>query len=175
MINELNFFLERANRKTIKQTRTTKPIYAPTRVTKRGSAYAHTRTGYRPDLELTLRSGWEANVCRVMKGYGIEYEFEAYKFEFPIKRGNKSYIPDFYLPNADEWLEIKGYFDQNSFIKLKRFKKYFPEHFVNLFMIIGNDRRAKEYCAALEIADEHVLLYPEIAREFKTKINNWEG
>lgn len=175
MTKNINFFLDRANRKTLKRTKETRPILHPVRITKRGSAYAHTRTGYRPDIGLTLRSGWEANVCRVFKGYGINFEFEEYKFDFPIKRGNKAYIPDFHLPDTDEWLEVKGYFDSNSFIKLKRFKKYYPEHFQNLYMVIGNDRRAREYCAALQIPDEQILIYPEIAREFKDKIINWEG
>ena len=64
---------------------------------KRGNAYQHTKTGFREDLGLTLRSNWEANFARLALIYKIDFEFEPKVFTYPIKRGTKSYTPDFYF------------------------------------------------------------------------------
>ena len=64
-----------------------------------------------------------------LTGYKIDFEFEPKVFTFPIKRGTKGYTPDLYIEETKEWIEIKGYLDDKSKLKLKRFKKYYPEEF----------------------------------------------
>jgi hypothetical protein len=139
---------------------------------KRGNPYAHTRTGYREDLGIVLRSGWEANVCRVLRAYGIEFEFEPHHFTFPVRRGNKGYVPDLLLGKTDEWIEVKGYLDKDSQIKLKRFKKYYPEEFANLTLITGGSRQALEFFNTIQVP--RVLLYSEFRKAYKNVISNWE-
>lgn len=140
----------------------------------KGNAFKHTRTGYRPDIDVTVRSGWEANVCRLFKVYGIEFEYEPRVFTYPVKRGNKSYKPDFYLPNTNEWVEVKGYLDANSKVKMKRFKRHYPEEWSRLTMIIsGSDRKTNEFCEEFEVPN--VLSYRELRKMFKDSIPNWEG
>lgn len=73
----------------------------------KGNAYRHTKTGYRKDLGMNFRSNWEANFSRILNAYEIKFEFEPKVFTFPIKRGTKGYVPDFYFPHTDEWIEIK--------------------------------------------------------------------
>jgi len=95
-------------------------------------------------------------------------------FRYPIKRGNKAYTPDIYLKNTDEWIEVKGYLDKNSEIKLKRFKKYYPDEFAQLTMIIGkSSKKAREFCKELGVPQ--VLHYEEISKLFKERISTWEG
>jgi hypothetical protein len=55
---------------------------------KRGNAYQHTKTGFREDLGLTLRSNWEANFARILNAYKIKFDFEPTVFAFPIKKRN---------------------------------------------------------------------------------------
>jgi hypothetical protein len=55
---------------------------------KRGNAYQHTKTGFREDLGLTLRSNWEANFARILTAYKIKFDFEPTVFAFPIKKRN---------------------------------------------------------------------------------------
>lgn len=139
-----------------------------------GNAYRHTRTGYRPDIGLNVRSGWEANVCRVLKSYGIPFEFEPAVFTFPVKRGNKSYKPDIYLPTTNEWIEVKGYFDKDSMIKMRRFKKYYPKEWETLTMIISKSSKAsRDFCAEHEVPN--VLYYQDIEKVYRSRIPNWEG
>ena len=180
---EVQWFLERANstlpiplreqREKKGQTDATK--LAPWTGSKHGgNAWRHTKTGYRSDLGITVRSGWEANVCRVLKSYAIPFEFEPVVFTFPVKRGNKSYKPDIWLPVTKEWIEVKGYFDKDSRIKMKRFKKYYPEEWESLTMIISkSSKAAREICAELDVPN--VLYYQDISKAFKARIENWEG
>lgn len=56
------------------------------------------------------------------------YEPETFWFE-SIRRGTRSYVPDFKIINNDnthEWVEVKGYMDQRSRTKISRFRKYYP-------------------------------------------------
>lgn len=83
-----------------------------------------------------VRSGWEAKVAiylqKLQEGLQIaKWEFEPHTFWFlNIKRGVRSYLPDFKVTNLDGshyWLEVKGYMDAKSKTKIKRFRKYYPE------------------------------------------------
>lgn len=170
----LAFFSERANRKTPKKLKKLGPAAEKhITVTGRGSAFKHTRTGFRPDLDLVCRSGWEANVMRVLTSFNIPFEFEPYVFTFPVKRGTKGYTPDIYLTATGEWIEVKGYFDAKSRVKIKRFKKYYPEEFARLTLIIGNSAASQAVCEELEVPT--VVLYPNISKAYRETIMNWEG
>ena len=82
-----------------------------------------------------FRSLWEPNYAlyldflikqKQIKSW--EYEKDTFWFE-KIKRGTRSYKPDFKIFNNDnsiEYHEVKGWMDQKSKIKLKRMKKYHP-------------------------------------------------
>lgn len=141
---------------------------------RRGSAYAHVKTGFRPDLGITVRSTWEANLLRVLNAYGIAWDFEPQTFYFPVKRGNKSYIPDIYLKNSCEWIEVKGYLDNDSKIKLKRFKKYNPIEFAHLTMVISKYNKAAKKLVE-ELAVPTVLYYEDLVKQYKDMIPTWEG
>lgn len=66
---------------------------------KRGNAYQHTKTGFREDLGLTLRSNWEANFARILNLYKIKFDFEPTVFAFPIKRRDKGIHARFFYPS----------------------------------------------------------------------------
>lgn len=102
--------------------------------------YSRTKSGKREDLNNQFfRSSWEANIARYFNYVGIKWEYEPKTFYFEdIKRGCVSYTPDFYLPDENRWVEVKGWMDDKSKTKLKRFAKFYPEENLEL---IG----AKEY------------------------------
>jgi hypothetical protein len=140
----------------------------------RGNAYKHTKSGYREDLGMNMRSNWEANVARIYNAYKIDFEFEPKVFTFPIKRGTKGYTPDFYLPKHDEWLEVKGYLDDKSKIKLKRFKRYYPDEFEKLTFVCSKySSDAKRFANDLEIPN--VVFYEDIRNFYMDKVPYWEG
>lgn len=83
-----------------------------------------------------FRSRWEANYARYLEFLKKQCEIldwlhEPQTFWFEkIKRGSRSYLPDFKVINLDEsyyWVEVKGWFDDRSKTKLKRFKLYYPD------------------------------------------------
>jgi hypothetical protein len=106
----------------------------PTRPT--GNTYSRTRSGKRADLGgLFVRSAWEANYARYLTwlvdhGEIAGWRYEPRTFEFPVKRGNRTYTPDFEVTTTDgriEWHEVKGWMDDPSRVKLKRFARYYPD------------------------------------------------
>lgn len=109
-----------------------------------------------------FRSRWEANYARYLQYKQEngeiklwEHEPETFWFE-GIKRGCRSYLPDFRVTNNDgsvEYIEVKGWFDDRSKTKLKRMKKYYPK--VKLIVIFSKD-------------------YTEIENKFGGIIPGWE-
>lgn len=82
-----------------------------------------------------FRSSWEANVASYLqfkkeKGLIKEWEFEVDVFWFDkIKRGVRSYKPDFKITNNDNsqyYIEVKGWMDAKSKTKLNRMRIYHP-------------------------------------------------
>lgn len=82
------------------------------------------------------RSSWECNIAAYLeflksKNEIKEWEHEVQTFWFEkIKRGVRSYLPDFKVTNNDGsfyFLEVKGWMDDKSKTKIKRMKLYYPE------------------------------------------------
>lgn len=82
-----------------------------------------------------FRSLWEiryALYLQFLKNQNqiVDWEYEPQTFWFEaIKRGVRSYKPDFLVTNSDSshhWVEVKGFMDNKSETKIKRFNKYYP-------------------------------------------------
>lgn len=82
-----------------------------------------------------VRSTWEHNYAlylNLLRDHGeIErWEYEPDTFEFPVKRGNRFYTPDFKVFNLDgsvEYHEVKGYMDAGSRTRIARMATHYPE------------------------------------------------
>lgn len=75
-----------------------------------------------------FRSRWEANAARLLDFQKRKWEYETKTFWFEkIKRGTRTYLPDFFLPEENIFIEVKGWMDPESLTKLKRMKKYYPQ------------------------------------------------
>jgi hypothetical protein len=94
------------------------------------------------DRRIYFRSRWEANFAhylQFLKENGLikEWDHEPATFWFlEIKRGCRSYLPDFKVTDCDGthwWAEVKGYMDAKSKTKIKRFKKYYPNERLIVF------------------------------------------
>ena len=127
------------------------------------NTYSRCKGGYREDIDIYVRSRWEANYCRylnLLKEQKVifEWEYEADTFRFDgIKRGVQSYTPDFKIWTEigaePYYVEIKGYMDAKSKTRLKRMKKYYPK--IQLVVIAQKD-------------------YNEISKQFAALIEGWE-
>jgi len=139
--------------------------------------------GRRKELNnIYFRSRWEANYARYLNFLNVKWRHEPKMFYFPgIRRGNVSYMPDFYLPDEDRWVEVKGYLDQPSRTKLKRFKKYYPEQFAKLTIVIRDPWaesksaiEAMKFLEKLGLPPEAIEGYKEIEDKFGGLIAGWE-
>jgi hypothetical protein len=85
---------------------------------------------------------------------GWEYEPKTFWFK-EIKRGVRSYVPDFKVWKDGEywWEEVKGWMDSKSKTKLKRMAKYYPDE-------------------KIEIVDR--ARYQTIENQLRGVIENWE-
>jgi hypothetical protein len=111
---------------------------APPAVTTAPPKPARHRAGVRPDLgPIAFRSAWEANYARYLNlriklGEITRWQYEPETFWFlPIKRGVRSYKPDFKVwpagPGEPYYIELKGHMDKRSATKLKRMRIYYPD------------------------------------------------
>ena len=80
-------------------------------------------SGYYMDIHHEVRSGSEHNIARILQLCGIDYDYELYTFKLT---NNKTYRPDFYLPNEDIFYEMKGEWRGDSFEKLNLFHQMYP-------------------------------------------------
>ncbi len=130
--------------------------------------------GRRKDLGQFCRSGWEANVLRWLKHSSKKYQYEPKVFPFlDIKHGTTSYCPDIYLPGEDAWIEIKGMLDGKSKTQIRRFKKYYPEEFKKLKVIVGSpNTKAAKFFESLGVPI--LAYYNNMNREYKNVIKHWE-
>jgi len=120
-----------------------------TRVERYGSGY-HRRIcvtwkqGWREigGQKIYARSRWEANYARYLQFLLEHKEIKAWRHEPTtfwfegIKRGVRSYLPDFEVTTNDgqiEFHEVKGWMDDRSKTKLKRMKKYHPNVKVKVY------------------------------------------
>ncbi len=94
--------------------------------------------GHREDLGgQYFRSAWEANYARYLTFTKTRWEYEKQTFWFEkIRRGVRSYTPDFYLPDQKVFHEVKGWMDKKSATKLKRMRIYYPSETVH---VIGRE------------------------------------
>lgn len=101
--------------------------------------------------KIFFRSSWEENYAHYLqwlKGLGEiqDWDHEPDTFWFDaIKRGVRSYLPDFKVITAKgetEYHEVKGWMDSKSKTKIKRMAKYHPS--VKMVIIDSNRYRALE-------------------------------
>jgi hypothetical protein len=78
------------------------------------------------------------------------------------------------MDKDQSWVEIKGYLDDKSKIKLKRFKRYYKKEFDKLTFIISKySTDAKNFAQEIEIPN--VMFYEDIRSAYADKIFYWEG
>lgn len=113
-------------------------------------------------LTYYFRSSWEVLYARYLEFLlGSEnikkWEYEPKTFWFDnIKRGVRSYLPDFRITNNDgsiEYHEVKGWMTDKSKTKIKRMAKYYPNIVLVVFQekeITGIRKLEKLYPEAVE-------------------------
>ena len=73
--------------------------------------------------EVCFRSSYERQLAEILNKSEIVWEYEPKVFDL----GSTTYRPDFYLPEQDRWIEVKGWWTVTAKKKFDLFKKMNPE------------------------------------------------
>ncbi len=77
-----------------------------------------------------MRSSWEIKFAFFLDCSGINWKYESKTFDLGIM----TYTPDFYMPEWDSYIEIKGYWRDDAKKKYRKFKKLYPKENIKLLM-----------------------------------------
>lgn len=89
--------------------------------------------GIREDIgKYFFRSSWEANVARILNFYNIKWEYEPNRYKINEK---ETYTPDFYLPEYDLFLEVKGYWRDDA---KRKFNSFLEKYDFKIKLVDGN-------------------------------------
>lgn len=69
-------------------------------------------------VEYSVRGTWELELAKHLNARKILWERKHYLSYIDDKGSNKTYVPDFYLPETKEYWEVKGYFSPKDKHKL---------------------------------------------------------
>lgn len=76
------------------------------------------------------RSTWEVKFAKRLDMLGIEFEYELQSFKLFDGEHYYNYLPDFFLPKFNLFIEIKGFYDEKVLKKLALFSEQY-----NLMMV----------------------------------------
>jgi len=80
-----------------------------------------------------FRSSWEIKYAKWLDSNGLKWKYECKVFDL----GDCTYRPDFYLPETDKYIEIKGYATPEFKRKFSLFKNQYPN--INIKILLGRD------------------------------------
>ena len=80
--------------------------------------------------DIWMRSTWEAKYAKYLDENNIDWQYESKTFDL----GESTYTPDFYLPEKDLYIEIKGYWRGKAKEKFDTFKIQYPNTKIELLM-----------------------------------------
>ena len=72
-----------------------------------------------------FKSSWEYKVALYFIENQIKWEYESKKFEITIDDHPTTYTPDFYLPDTNTIIEVKGYWREDAIKKFIQFKNIY--------------------------------------------------
>ena len=82
---------------------------------------------------ISFRSSWEAEFAKELDSYDYTWYFEQTRF---VLSDGKLYVPDFYVDELDQFVEVKGYWWPKAKAKFEKFRQEYP--YVNI-VVKGED------------------------------------
>ena len=85
-----------------------------------------------------FHSTWEVAFAKFLDKEETKWKYESTRFNL----GKTTYTPDFYLPNLNLYIEIKGYWREDAEEKFKLFKKLYPH--IRIKILYEKDLKSME-------------------------------
>ena len=86
-----------------------------------GKSTPHGKGAYYKDI--WMRSTWEIKIAKWLDKHKIKWLYEPKRFILK----DRTYCPDFYLPERNIYWEIKGWFYKRSQETIRQFRELYPE------------------------------------------------
>jgi len=99
----------------------------------KGSGYG--KCGFRNDIQLYVRSRWEANIVRMLLLEQIPFEYEKQRFLLKNGKENMGYTPDFYIPSRGKYIEVSGFMHDKKTNKLQLFATQITTKIANIAVL----------------------------------------
>lgn len=106
-------------------------------------------------IECKNQGTWERDFAIWLTSQGIRWEKRKLIPYVSPDGVNKTYVPDFYLPNTDEYVEIKGLFSQEDKVKMNAVVSCNPQ--LRIFFVFGKKLLQDIICGNRKLDDD--LLY----------------
>ena len=91
--------------------------------------------------EYSVRGSWELKVAKKLNELGIKWiRNHILKYKRPDESKERFYNPDFYLPDEDFYIEVKGYYSDKDKNKMQLVLKY--NHDIKIKMIFFKELNA---------------------------------
>jgi hypothetical protein len=88
-----------------------------------------------------MRSSYEIAYAKWLDKNNMKWLYEPKAFEITYEYNGKdkegTYRPDFYLPETDEYIELKGYWRDDAKVKFESFKEQYP--MINIKLLMQKD------------------------------------
>lgn len=85
-----------------------------------------------------FRSDYELQIAKALAEAKVKYDYEMYKLEYVPKP--KQYLPDFYLPEQDIYIEAKGYFSPADRTKMRLVIEQNPDADIRMLFLRGSNK-----------------------------------
>jgi len=80
-------------------------------------------------IVIWFKSSWELKVANYLSNNNIEWEYESKIFEMILNDKETTYIPDFFIPETNTIIEVKGYWRDDAKEKYELFTKQQSKNF----------------------------------------------
>jgi len=90
---------------------------------------------------ILMRSSYEIIYAKYLDKNEIKWKYEPKTFDL----GKTTYTPDFYLPESDTYVEVKGYWLEDAKKKFKKFKDMYKEKIIVINEEIIKQIKEKKY------------------------------
>lgn len=80
-----------------------------------------------------MRSSWEIKYAKYLDESNVKWLYEPKTFPIVYSGKQGTYTPDFYLIESETYIEIKGWWRDDAFIKYQSFKEHYPTIQIELY------------------------------------------
>ena len=81
------------------------------------------------DIIYCFKSTWELKVANYLSDNNIKWEYESKTFEMILNNKEITYTPDFFIPETNTIIEVKGYWRDDAISKYNLFVEEQKQNF----------------------------------------------